>query len=196
MVAYNMADWKEFASLCKHAPKSDVLVLLVTFFLTVIFDLVVAIEVGIVLAALLLIKRLSDVSSVRNWTYLNGYDDSTENDPMHICLKEVPEHTLVYEIDGPMFFGAADNFLNISVTDDIKVVILRMRSVPAMDITALHALEQVYDICQKKEVTLILSHVNEQPKKMMEKAGFVEKVGERNFRENIDAALEWASELV
>ncbi len=196
VVAYNMADWKEFASLCKHAPKSDVLVLLVTFFLTVIFDLVVAIEVGIVLAALLLIKRLSDVSSVRNWTYLNGYDDSTENDPMHICLKEVPEHTLVYEIDGPMFFGAADNFLNISVTDDIKVVILRMRSVPAMDITALHALEQVYDICQKKEVTLILSHVNEQPKKMMEKAGFVEKVGERNFRENIDAALEWASELV
>ena len=196
MVAYNMADWKEFIDLCKHAPKSDVCVLLVTFLLTVIFDLVVAIEVGIVLAALLFIKRMSDVSSVRSWTYINGYDDSTENDPMHICLKEVPEHTLVYEIDGPMFFGVADNFLNISITDDIKVVILRMRSVPAMDITALHALEKVYATCQENDVTLVLSHVLEQPKHMMEKAGFIDKVGEQNFRENIDAALEWAAELV
>ena len=196
MVAYNMADWKEFIDLCKHAPKSDVCVLLVTFLLTVIFDLVVAIEVGIVLAALLFIKRMSDVSSVRSWTYINGYDDSTENDPMHICLKEVPEHTLVYEIDGPMFFGVADNFLNISITDDIKVVILRMRSVPAMDITALHALEKVYATCQENDVTLVLSHVLEQPKHMMEKAGFIDKVGEQNFRDNIDAALEWAAELV
>lgn len=196
MVAYNMADWKAFADLCKHAPKSDVCVLVVTFLLTVIFDLVVAIEVGIVLASLLFIKRMSDVSSVRSWTYINGYDDSTENDPMHISLKAVPEHTLVYEIDGPMFFGVADNFLDISITDDIKVVVLRMRSVPAMDITALHSLEKVFDTCQDNNVTLVFSHVLEQPKHMMEKAGFVDKVGEQNFRENIDAALEWAAELV
>lgn len=196
VVAYNMADWKEFFGLCKTAPKSDVIVMLVTFFLTVIFDLVVAIEVGLVVASLLFIKRMSDVSSVRNWTYINGYDDTIENDPMHICLKEVPEHTLVYEIDGPMFFGAADNFLNISVTDDVKVLILRMRSVPAMDITALHALEKVYALCQEKEVTLVLSHVNEQPRHMMEKAGFIDKIGEQNLRENIDAALEWAAELI
>ena len=148
------------------------------------------------LASLLFLKRMSDVSSVRGWTYINGYDDSTENDPMHIALKQVPEHTLVYEIDGPMFFGAADNFLDISITDDIKVLILRMRSVPAMDITALHALEQVYAKCQESDVTLVLSHVLEQPMHMMEKAGFVKKVGEQNFRENIDAALEWASSLV
>lgn len=196
MVAYNMSEWREFVDLCKHAPKSDVLVLIVTFLLTVIFDLVVAIEVGIVLASLLFIKRMSDVSSVRSWTYINGYDDSIENDPMHICLKQVPEHTLVYEIDGPMFFGAADNFLNISINDDIKVLILRMRSVPAMDITALHSLEKVYNICEEKNVTLILSHVLEQPMRMMEKAGFVDKVGEVNFRENIDAALERAAELI
>lgn len=195
MVAYNMADWKEFAGLCKHAPKSDVLVMVVTFLLTVVFDLVVAIEVGIVLAALLFIKRMSDVSSVRSWTYINGYDDSSENDPMHISLKVVPDHTLVYEIDGPMFFGAADNFLNISITEDIKVVILRMRSVPAMDITALHALQKVYDICQGNDVTLVMSHVNEQPRHMMEKAGFVEQIGEQNFRENIDDALEWAAQI-
>ncbi|MBP3620653.1 MAG: sulfate permease [Lachnospiraceae bacterium] len=196
VVAYNMSEWREFVDLCKHAPKSDVTILFVTFILTVIFDLVVAIEVGIVLAALLFIKRMSDVSSVRSWTYINGYDDSHENDPMHIGLKEVPEHTLVYEIDGPMFFGVADNFLSISVTDDTKVLILRMRSVPAMDITALNALEKVYNICEGKNVTLVLSHVNEQPKHMMEKAGFVEKVGEQNFKENIDAALEWAAQLV
>lgn len=196
MVAYNMADWKEFAYLCKHAPKSDVSVLLVTFLLTVIFDLVVAIEVGIVLASLLFIKRMSDTSVVRSWTYTQGYDDSRENDPMNIGLKEVPEHTLVYEIDGPMFFGMADKFLEISPKDDVKVLILRMRSVPAMDITALHSLEKVYSNCQERDITLVLSHVNEQPMHMMEKAGFVDKVGEQNFRENIDAALEWASQLV
>lgn len=196
MVAYNMSGWKEFVDLCRHAPKSDVCVLLVTFLLTVIFDLVVAIEVGIVLASLLFIKRMSDVSSVRGWTYINGYDDSIENDPMHICLKEVPEHTLVYEIDGPMFFGAADNLLNINVGSDIRVLILRMRSVPAMDITALHSLQKIYNLCQDKNVTLILSHVLEQPKHMMEKAGFVDLVGEVNFRENIDAALERAAEIV
>ncbi len=196
VVAYNMSEWREFVDLCRHAPKSDVTILFVTFVLTVLFDLVVAIEVGIVLAALLFIKRMSDVSSVRSWTYINGYDDNRENDPMYIGLKEVPEHTLVYEIDGPMFFGVADNFLNISVTDDTKVIVLRMRSVPAMDITALNSLEKVYNTCQNKNVALILSHVNEQPMNMMRKAGFVEKVGEQNFRENIDAALEWAAELV
>ena len=196
VVAYNMADWKQFAELCRKAPKSDVCVLIVTFLLTVIFDLVVAIEVGIVLASLLFIKRMSDVSSLRNWTYINGYDDSRENDPMHIGLKQVPEHTLVYEIDGPMFFGMADKFIDISINEDVKVLILRMRSVPAMDITALHSLEKVYENCQEKDVTLIMSHVNEQPRHMMEKAGFVDKIGEQNFRDNIDAALEWAAQLV
>jgi len=129
VVAYNMGEWKEFFHLIKHAPKSDVAILLVTFLLTVIFDLVVAIEFGLILTALLFIKRMSDVSSIRGWTYRDGEDDSEENDPMHIALKTVPEGTLVYEIDGPMFFGVADNFLNISVKDDTRVLILRMRSV-------------------------------------------------------------------
>lgn len=195
VVAYNMGEWKEFFSLIKHAPKSDVAIMLVTFFLTVIFDLVVAIEFGLVLAAILFIKRMSDVSSIRGWTY-EGDDDSEENDPMHIALKTVPENTLVYEIDGPMFFGVADNFLNISIKEDTKVLILRMRSVPAMDITALQSLEKVYDKCKKNEVTVILSHVLEQPMKVMEKAGFAEKIGSENFCENIDAALERAGKLI
>lgn len=196
VVAYNMGEWKEFFHLIKHAPKSDVAILLVTFLLTVIFDLVVAIEFGLILTALLFIKRMSDVSSIRGWTYRDGEDDSEENDPMHIALKSVPKGTLVYEIDGPMFFGVADNFLNISVNDDTKVLILRMRSVPAMDITALQSLEKVYDKCKKKDVTVLLSHVNEQPMKVMEKAGFAEKIGAENFCENIDAALVRAGELV
>ena len=196
VVAYNMGEWKEFFHLIKHAPKSDVAILLVTFLLTVIFDLVVAIEFGLILTALLFIKRMSDVSSIRGWTYRDGEDDSEENDPMHIALKSVPQGTLVYEIDGPMFFGVADNFLNISVKDDTKVLILRMRSVPAMDITALQSLEKVYDKCKKKDVTVLLSHVNEQPMKVMEKAGFAEKIGADNFCENIDAALVKAGELV
>ncbi len=195
VVAYNMGEWKEFFSLIKHAPKSDVAIMLVTFFLTVIFDLVVAIEFGLVLAAILFIKRMSDVSSIRGWTYEDD-DDSEENDPMHIALKTVPSGTLVYEIDGPMFFGVADNFLEISVKDDTKVLILRMRSVPAMDITALQSLEKVYDKCKKNDVTVILSHVNEQPMKVMEKAGFAQKIGADNFCENIDAALLRAEKLV
>ncbi|MBQ9935957.1 MAG: STAS domain-containing protein [Lachnospiraceae bacterium] len=196
VVAYNMGEWKEFFGLIKQAPKSDVAILLVTFFLTVIFDLVVAIEFGIVLAALLFIKRMSDVSSIRGWTYKDGTDDTKENDPMYIGLKNVPDGTLVYEIDGPMFFGVADNFLNISINDDTRVLILRMRSVPAMDITALQALEKVYNICKKNNVTVILSHVLEQPMKVMEKAGFADKIGADNFCENIDVALERAGKLI
>ena len=195
VVAYNMGEWKEFFHLIKHAPKSDVAILLVTFFLTVIFDLVVAIEFGLILTALLFIKRMSDVSSIRGWTYKDG-DDFEEDDPMHIALKSVPNGTLVYEIDGPMFFGVADNFLSISIKEDTKVLILRMRSVPAMDITALQSLEKVYEKCKKNDVTVLLSHVNEQPMKVMEKAGFAEKVGAENFCENIDAALERACKLV
>ncbi len=195
VVAYNMGEWKEFFSLMKHAPKSDVSIMLVTFFLTVIFDLVVAIEFGLVLAAILFIKRMSDVSSIRGWTY-EGNDDTRENDPMHIGLKTVPKNTLVYEIDGPMFFGVADNFLKISINDDTKVLILRMRSVPAMDITALQSLEKVYDMCKKNDVTVILSHVLEQPMKVMEKAGFAKKIGAENFCENIDAALDRAGKLI
>ena len=110
MVAYNMSGWREFVKLVHKSPKSDVAVLLVTFVLTVVFDLVVAIEVGIVLAALLFLKRMSDVTAVKSWKYL-GSEIDENNDPDKISLKVVPKHTLVYEIIGPMFFAAADKFL-------------------------------------------------------------------------------------
>lgn len=196
MVAYNMGNFKEVFNLIKTAPKSDVLVLVTTFLLTVIFDLVVAIEVGIVMAAMLFMKRISDVTEVRGWTYRNnGSDDTIKNDPMHIALKEVPDQALVYEIDGPMFFGVADEFLKISVKEDTKCVILRMRSVPAMDVTALNSLKKVKEQCDRKNIQLLLSHVQPQPEKMMSKAGFLDSVGQENVCENIDMALIRAKEL-
>jgi SulP family sulfate permease len=196
MVAYNMSEWREFLELVKKSPKSDILVLVSTFALTVIFDLVVAIEVGILMAAILFVKRMADVADVQSWTYLE--DDPAEddlNDPENIRKKKVPKNTLVYEINGPMFFGAADKFMDISLDSRVKVVILRMRSVPAMDVNALHVLNNVLKACQKRNITLLLSHVQEQPLKMMQKAGFDKSVGVDNFCENIDLALARAEQL-
>ncbi|MGF7142920.1 SulP family sulfate permease [Anaerotaenia torta] len=195
VVAYNMSEWREFVSLVKKSPKSDILVLVATFSLTVIFDLVVAIEVGLLLAAMLFMKRMADVADVQSWVYPDKEGGEEENDSENIRLKKVPKNTLVYEINGPMFFGAADKIMKISLDAHVKVVILRMRSVPAMDVNALHALNKVMKSCEKKHITLLLSHVQEQPMKMMQKAGFDQFVGTENFCENIDAALERAEIL-
>lgn len=186
MVAYNMCGWREFVGLLKTAPKSDILVLLVTFVLTVVFDLVVAIEVGLILAAIMFLKRMSDVAEVRSWEYVEHERDG---------LTVVPKGTLVYELEGPMFFAVADEFMQVSVDKNTKVVILRMRSVPAMDISAFRKLEEVYHICKRKNITLLFSHVTEQPRRMMEKNGFVAEVGEENFCVNIQQALNRAELL-
>ena len=194
MVAYNMSGWREFVSLCKSSPKSDILVLVTTFVLTVVFDLVVAIEVGIVMAAMLFLMRMSNVTEVKSWKYL-GEDIDEKNDPMALKYKVVPKNTLVYEIIGPMFFAAADKFLDISFEPGVKVLVIRMRGVPAMDVTALRSLKKIHATCKKRGVTLLLSHVQEQPYAMMAKAGFVQEIGENNFCANIDAALEKAGEI-
>ena len=190
MVAYNMSEWKKFVHLCKTAPKSDIIVLVLTFVLTVMFDLVVAIEVGMILAAMLFMKRMSEVTEVEGWKYI---DD--ENDPDSITLREVPKNTVVYEVSGPLFFGAADKILNISLKDNDNILVLRMRSVTALDATAMHSLEELYTKCKKKNITLILSHVNEQPMRTMKKAGFDKMVGEENFCSHIDDALKRAGDL-
>ncbi len=185
VVAYNMSEWRKFVKLLKCAPKSDIIVMVLTFGLTVVFDLVVAIEVGMVLAALLFMKRMSEETAVTGWKYIDIH-----NDPDSIDLRDVPHNVRVYEISGPMFFGAADKILDIRVKDFTNCLILRMRAVPALDVTAMNALEQVYQKCKKKGITLILSHVNEQPLEVMKKAGFYDAVGEENFCAHIDEALE------
>lgn len=188
MVAYNMSEWKKFVRITKTAPKSDILILVVTFVLTVVFDLVVAIAVGMVLTALLFMKRMSDETSVNGWTYIDP-----ENDADGIDLRVVPKDVRVYEISGPLFFGAADKIPTIMLKDYTHTLILRMRAVPALDSTALNALEHLYEKCNKQDVRLILSHVNEQPLAVMRKSGFYDKVGEDNFCAHIDEALEKAS---
>lgn len=194
MVAYNMSEWRKFLYLCKTAPKSDILVLVVTFVLTVVFDLVVAIEVGIVMAAILFMKRMSDVTEVEGWKYFDE-DDEQKQDPDALSLRKVPAQTYVYEVSGPLFFGAADKILKITVSEKQKCLVLRMRSVSAIDATAMHNLEQLQKDCKKHNVNLIFSHVNEQPMKVMKKAGFVEAVGKQNFCAHIDDALKRAEEL-
>ena len=189
-VAYNMSGWRTFVKLCKSSPKSDILVLVVTFLLTVIFDLVVAIEVGIVCAAFLFMKRMSDVTDVEGWKYVDDEEDADS-----LSLRVVPRNTLVYEINGPLFFGAADKLLGIETDEKVNCLILRMRSVGTIDATALHNLEILQEDCKKKSIQMVMSHVNEQPMKVMTKAGFVEKVGKENFCVNIDAALKRAQDL-
>lgn len=186
MVAYNMSNWREFVSLVKCSPKSDIFVLLVTFILTIVFDLVVAIEIGFILAALLFLKRMSDVADIHSWTYATNGEDG---------LAVVPKGTLVYEIEGSMFFAVADTFLKVSKEKDTKAIILRFRSVPAMDTSALRKLEDLYKSCRRSNVTLILSHVQEQPLHMMTKAGFIAEIGEENVCKNIEHALARAKEI-
>ena len=191
MVAYNMCQWRTFVDLVKTAPKSDIIVLLTTFFLTVLFDLVVAIEIGMVLACLLFIKRMSEETHVDSWTYV---DDDTPD--INENLKKLPLQIRVYEITGPLFFGAADAIEHIIVKDFTKCLVIRMRSVPALDTTAMNALKNLAKVCQAKGITMVFSHVNEQPMHVMEKAGFVEIIGEENFRPNISAALKRAEDII
>lgn len=191
VVAYNMSGWRKCVHLVKTAPKSDILVLLVTFVLTVVFDLVVAIEVGILLAAVLFMKRMSDVTEVEGWKYI---DD--DNDPDSLSLRTVPKKIVVYEISGPMFFAAADKIMHISVGDKDKCLVIRMRSVNAIDATAMNSLEELWKLCKKKNITMVLSHVNEQPLSVMKKAGFYDSVGADNFCPHIDDALKRAEEIV
>lgn len=200
MVAYNMSGWRNVADTVKKAPKSDISVLGITFVLTVVFDLVIAIVVGLVLACLLFMKRMSDVTNIKGWEYVDDYNKITkenedydeDKDPDNIKLKSVPKNTLVFEITGPLFFGAADKLTEVVRDTREDIIILRMRSVPAMDETAMHTLESVYDICNKNNIELVFSHVNEQPMSVLRKHGYVEKLGENHFCKNIDEALLFA----
>ena len=190
-VAYNMSGWRGFVKQLKSAPKSDILVLVITFVLTVVFDLVVAIEVGVVLAALLFMRRMSDVTQLQGWKEVDP-----ENDPDSISLRQIPDRTMVYEISGPLFFATAGKLLQITPKDDTRVLVLRMRSVSTIDATAMQHLELLYDTCRRRGVELVLSHVNEQPMQVMHKAGYDAKLGQENFCPHIDDALARAQAIV
>lgn len=196
VVAYNMSEWRLFMKLFR-GPKSDILVLLSTFLLTVLIDLTVAIQIGVVLAALLFMRRMADVTQVGYVTRL--LDDEDEMDDLNrIGGKDVPVGVDVFEVNGPFFFGAADKFKDAITQVERKplVLILRLRSVLTLDATGLIALEEVFERTRREGTRLILSGVHAQPLTTMLRAGFLDRVGESNIFDNIDDALGRAKELV
>jgi SulP family sulfate permease len=200
VVAYNMSEWHLFVKLLK-SPKMDVAVLLVTFFLTVLVDLTVAIQAGVVLAALLFMKRMADVTQVGYITSMVGYEEDEEDtkaDPNSINKFTVPEGVEVFEVNGPFFFGAADRFKHVLglIVKKPKVLVLRTRTVLAMDATALHALEEVYATTKRDGTVLVLAGIHAQPLIAMDKAGFLDKVGVENVFESLNDALKRAREIV
>ena len=189
-VAYNMSGWRNFAHLCRTASRGAVATLLLTFALTVVFDLVVAIGVGMLITVVLFMKMVSEETEVRGWKYYGDQDSEVTH------LRELPESVRVYEINGPMFFGMTDRISDISVKSFTKYLIIRMRGVPSLDSTGMNALESLHAYCRENGVSLIFSHANEQPMKTMRRVDFVDLVGEDHFRANIDDAIAYARQLL
>ena len=196
IVSYNMSGWRVFRALLKN-PKSDVTVLLITFFLTVIFDLTVAIEVGLVIACVLFMKRVMETTEISVIT--DEIDPNKESDiAVHEENLMIPKGIEVYEINGPYFFGIATKFEETmtQLGDRPKVRIIRMRKVPFIDSTGIHNLTTLCEMSQKEKTTVILSGVNENVHNVLEKAGFYELLGKENICPNINVALERAKSLV
>jgi len=204
VVAYHMSEWRSFAGLLR-APKSDIVVLILTFALTVFVDLTVAVQVGIVVASLLFMKRMADITNIEGIT--GEMRDQTE-DPGEITQSrrgkrivsghEIPDGVEVYEVNGPFFFGAADKLKDVmmEIARPPRVFILRMRNVPAIDATGIHALEQMAKKCRGQGTTLILTEIGHQPLRAIVKAGMLEEFGRRNLAKNLDVALERAAEAL
>jgi len=194
IVAWNMSETHLFIKMF-HGPKSDILVLVSTFLLTVLVDLTVAIQVGVVMAALLFMRRMAEVTQVGYVTHmLNEDEEENPNDPLSLNRRKVPAGVEVFEVSGPFFFGAADKFKNAISEVDAKprILILRMRHVLSLDATAIQALESVYDRTHREQTTLILSGVHAQPLIVLERSGLLDKIGEDNVHTNIDNALDRA----
>lgn len=191
-VAYNMSGWRLFIEIIERAPKSDIIILVATFLLTIVFDLVVAIEFGMGAALLLFMKRMSEEAAIRGWV---DYEDQGDDDVDSTERKTIPKYISVYEISGPMFFGAVEMLNEITVKSFTKVLIIRMRSVPAIDVTALRSLDHLIDRCHNRGVAVVFSHLNEQPYKALEKANMIDKVGTENCLPHIDDAIARAIEL-
>lgn len=202
IVAYNMSEWRSFAELMK-APKSDILILLTTFTLTVFFDLVIAIQAGIVLAAILFMKRMGDVSEVRvrnmdaGEEELSGKKASTaEEEEGRLPEGKQYRHILIYEINGPFFFGAADKFLEASsrVGEKTRVLIIKMKHVVAMDATALQAFRGLIKRCEKQSIDVILTGVPKQPAELLERSGILDRIGKDRVFPGLTPAIKYVEE--
>jgi SulP family sulfate permease len=197
VVAYNMSEWRSFLEIFK-SPKSDLIVLLTTFGLTVIFDLTIAIQIGMVLAVFLFMRNMAMVTNVGIITKELKDDDDESFDANAIQNKKVPDGVEVFEINGPFFFGAVSKFrdaLNI-IENPPKVLIIRMRNVPAIDGTGIHTLEEVYRSTIKHDCQVVLSGVHTQTLMALEQSGFLKIIGEKNVLGNIDDSLDRAREII
>ena len=190
VVSYNMSELHHFASILKGT-KSDACVLVLTFVLTVLVDLTVAVEVGVVLAALLFIRRMAEIANAGMITRELKGDDDVKEDPNAIALREVPPGIEVFEVNGPFFFGMIDTFKNAlrTIESTPRVLIIRIRNVPAVDATGIHVMRQLYHQCKKDGTLLVFSGVHSQPLIVFERSGFLQEVGSENFLGNIDDAL-------
>ena len=195
VVSYNMSEWRTFKSLMRNS-KSEVAVLLSTFLLTVIFDLTIAIEIGLLLAVVLFIRRISETSTIS--IFKNKIDTSYSENSADNEKLTIPKGVEVYEIEGPFFFGVANKFEEVmkQVGDKPKVRIIRMRKVPFIDSTGLHNLENLIKMSQKDKTIILLSGVNENVKHSLHQAKLHEKLGEENICSNINQALERAEKLI
>ena len=196
IVSYNMSEWRTFRSILK-SPRSDVVVLLTTFGLTVIIDLTVAIEIGMVLAVFLFIRRMSMVTNIGVVTRELS-DEEESVDPMAIDKKSVPEGVEVYEINGPFFFGAVEKFKEATkiIENPPRVRIIRMRNVPAVDATGLHVIEDIIESSREEGTEILFSGVHAQPLMAFTNSGLLKKIGEKNIFANIDEALNSAREIL
>ncbi|MEZ4655637.1 MAG: SulP family inorganic anion transporter [Candidatus Eisenbacteria bacterium] len=197
VVAYNMSEWRHFQRLFR-APRSDVLVLLSTFALTVLVDLTVAIEIGMVLASFLFMRRMSGLAEVGHLTHTLGIDEEEDDEESSGRTRTVPPGVEVFEISGPFFFGAADKFKSAlhQVERPPAVLILRMRRVETIDATGVRALEQVFEKAHREHSALILSGVHPRTRRILERAGLIHRIGEDRIRDDLDQALVTASEIL
>lgn len=197
IVSYGMSGWRSFKELMKN-PKSDVAVLLITFFLTIIFDLTIAIEVGLIIACLLFMKRMAETTDVK--VIMDEIDPNDELDITKGNLEHltIPKGVEVYEINGPYFFGAGNRFEEIMATlgDRPRVRVIRMRKVPFVDSTGIHNLTNLCIMSQKEGIQIVLSGVNSTVRSTLEKSGFNELVGENNICSHINLALKRANEII
>lgn len=195
VVSYNMSEWRTFLRLMKGT-KSDTAVLLTTFLLTVIFDLTIAIEIGLLMAMLLFMRRVAETTHVSITT--EKLDLTQEGEfPYDMEILSIPKDVEVYEIDGPFFFGVASKFDEAMkvVADNPRVRIIRMRKVPFMDSTGLHNLENLYYLSKNENIAFVLSGVNENVRALIIKCGLADKIGEKNICSNINEALARAAEI-
>ena len=199
MVAYNMSEWRTFRYLLK-ADRADVAVLLITFFLTVLVDLTVAIEVGVLLAVVLFVKRVMETSSIKvlDSDHVSASESDETPNQYDMEYLDVPQGVEVYEIDGPFFFGLASRLeeLEEGHRSDVSVRIIRMRKVSFMDSTGLHNLESLLRLSHEEHIHVILSGVNERVRGVLAKAGFDQKIGAENICSNINEAVEKARAAV